>query len=125
VPTDLVVTKAGVPYTSPALTALDLCESLGGDGIDEALRARATTLKGLHHALRLTNARVGNAERRRLLLDSKDEPWSGAERKFHRVLRAAGITTWRANLPFVLDDSLFFIDVAWRQICHTGVDFGE
>jgi very-short-patch-repair endonuclease len=116
VPAELVVTRAGLRSTSPALTALDLCDSLGADGIDEALRARATTLKHLHRALDLTKARVGNAERRRLLLDSKDEPWSGAERKFHRLLRAAGITAWKANRPFALGGSLFFIDVAFRGI---------
>jgi hypothetical protein len=58
-PAELVVRKAGLRYTSPALTALDLCDSLGGDAIDEALRARATTLKHLHRALDLTKARVG------------------------------------------------------------------
>jgi hypothetical protein len=74
VPAELVVSRAGVRYTSPALTALDLCESHGGDAIDEALRARATTLRNLHHALQLTSARLGNAERRRLLLDSRMSP---------------------------------------------------
>jgi len=106
VPTELVVRRAGLSYTSPALTALDLCESHGGDAIDEALRARATTLRSLHHALQLTSARLGNAERRRLLLDSKDEPWSAAERKFHRLLRDAGITAWKANQLVVLGGSL-------------------
>jgi hypothetical protein len=60
-PAGLVVSRAGLCYTSPALTALDLCES-HGDAIDEALRARATTLRNLHHALQLTSARLGNAE---------------------------------------------------------------
>jgi very-short-patch-repair endonuclease len=115
-PAELVVSRAGLRYTSPALTALDLCDSLGGDAIDEALRARATTLKHLHRALALTTARVGNADRRRLLLDSRDEPWSAAERKFHGLLRAAGITAWKANRPFLIGGSLFFIDVAFRHI---------
>jgi very-short-patch-repair endonuclease len=116
VPIELVVSRAGLRYTSPALTALDLCGSLGGTAIDEALRARATTVKLMHQALELTAARVGNPERRRLLLDSKDEPWSAAERKFHRLLRAAGITAWKANQPIVLGSSLFFIDVAFREV---------
>lgn len=116
VPTELVLSRAGLRYTSPALTALDLCETLGGDAIDEALRTRATTLKHLHRALELTSSRIGNAERRRLLLDSRDEPWSAAERKFHRLLRAAGITAWKANRPLLISGSLFFIDVAFRHI---------
>lgn len=116
VPTELVVSRAGLLYTSPALTALDLCESIGGDAIDEALRTRATTMKHLHRALELTGSRIGNAERRRLLLDSRDEPWSAAERKFHRLLRAAGITAWKANRPFAVGSSLFFIDIAFRGV---------
>jgi very-short-patch-repair endonuclease len=115
-PAELVISRAGLRFTSPALTALDLCDSLGGDAIDEALRVRATTLQHLHRALDLTKARVGNAERRRLLLDSRDEPWSAAERKFHKLLRAAGIAAWKANRPFVLGGSLFFIDVAFRGV---------
>jgi very-short-patch-repair endonuclease len=114
-PAELVVSRAGLRFTSPALTALDLCDSLDGDAIDEALRARATTLRHLHRALDLTRARIGNPERRRLLIDSKDEPWSAPERKFHRLLRAAGITAWKANRPLVIGGSLFFIDVAFRH----------
>jgi hypothetical protein len=116
VPAELVVSRARLLYTSPALTALDLCESLGGDAIDEALRTRATKLKHLHRALELTSSRIGNAERRRMLLDSTDEPWSAAERRFHRLLRVVGITAWNANRPLLIGGSLFFIDVAFRHI---------
>jgi very-short-patch-repair endonuclease len=116
VPAELVMSRAGLRYTSPAMTALGLCESHGGDAIDEALRARATTLKDLHRALQLTSARLRNAERRRLLLDSKDEPWSAAERRFHRLLRAAGITAWNANQRVLLGGSLFFLDVVFRRV---------
>jgi hypothetical protein len=107
VPAELVMSRAGLRYTSPALTALDLCESHGGDAVDEALRARATTLKDLHQALQLTSAPLRNAERRRLLLDSKDEPYSAAERRFHLLLRAAGITAWKANQSVLLDGRLY------------------
>jgi hypothetical protein len=75
----------------------------GGDAIDEALRARATTLEHLHRALGLTSADGGNAKRRRLL-------------KSHRLLRAAGIMAWKANCPFMLGGSLFFIDVVFRGV---------
>jgi hypothetical protein len=71
-----------------SLTALDLCETLGGDAIDQALRTRTTTLGLLHQAMELTAARVGNRTRRQLLLDSRAEPWSAAERRFHRLLAA-------------------------------------
>ena len=88
----------GLRYTSAAFTALDLCEDVGGDAIDQALRTRRLTLPQLHRAMDLTAARVGNLPRRRLLLDSRDEPWSAAERLLHRLLRSAGIT-WVEGQP--------------------------
>jgi len=59
IPSDLVVSRSGLRLTSPALTALDLCATHGGDAIDQALRSRATTLAQLHRAMELTAARVG------------------------------------------------------------------
>ena len=79
IPPELVASRFGLRYTSPALTALDLCATVGGDGIDQALRTRATTLAQLHRAMELTAARVGNRVKRQLLLDSRAEPWSKAE----------------------------------------------
>jgi very-short-patch-repair endonuclease len=116
IPSDLVVSRSGLRLTSPALTALDLCATLGGDAIDQALRTRAATLAHLHRAMELTAARVGNRTRRQLLLDSRAEPWSEAERRFHRLLRNAGITGWKANRPVVLDDSTCYVDVIFHEI---------
>jgi hypothetical protein len=76
IPAELVTNRSGIRYTSPALTALDLCAAVGGDAIDQALRSRATTLAQLERAMELTSARVGNRTRRQLLLDSRAEPWS-------------------------------------------------
>jgi hypothetical protein len=116
IPAELVVYRSGIRYTSPALTALDLCATVGGDAIDQELRTRATTLAQLHRAMELTAARVGNRTRRQLLLDSRAEPWSEAERSFHRLLRAARITGWRANRPVVLGDSTCYVDVVFRRL---------
>jgi hypothetical protein len=74
IPAELVVNHSGIRYTSPALTALELCATVGGDAIDQALRTRATTLGHLHQAMELTAARVGNETRRQLLLDSRGSP---------------------------------------------------
>jgi very-short-patch-repair endonuclease len=135
IPSELVVSRSGLRYTSPALTALDLCAAVGGDAIDQALRTRATTLTHLQRAMELTAARVGNPTRRRLLLDSRAEPWSKAERLFHRLLCNAGITEWRANRPVFLDHSTFYVDVLFRKLklvieidgrlYHTGVEVFE
>jgi len=135
IPAELVVNRSGLRYTAPALTALDLCATVGGDAIDQALRTRATTLAQLHQAMELTAARVGNRTRRELLLESRAEPWSKAERLFHRLLRDAGITGWQANRPVVLDDSTFYVDILFRRLklvieidgrlYHTGAEVFE
>jgi very-short-patch-repair endonuclease len=135
IPPELVVCRGGIRYTSPALTALDLCARLGGEVIDQALRTRSTTLALLHRAMDLTTARVGNQIRRQLLLDSREEPWSEAERLFHRLLREAGITGWKANQPVVLNGSTCYVDVIFRKLklaieidgrlFHTGAEVFE
>ena len=135
IPAELVANRSGLRYTTPALTALDLCATVGGDAIDQALRTRATTLAQLHWAMELTAARIGNRNRRQLLLDSRAEPWSKAERLFHRLLRDAGITGWHANRPIVLDDSTFYVDILFRKLklvieidgrlYHTGAEVFE
>jgi very-short-patch-repair endonuclease len=135
IPAELVVSRAGVRLTSPALTALDLCASLGGEAIDQALRTRATSLAHLQRAMELTAARVGNRTRRRLLLDSRAEPWSAAERSIHRLLRFAGITGWEANKPVVLRDLTCYVDLIFRKLklvieidgrlYHTGAEVFE
>jgi very-short-patch-repair endonuclease len=135
IPSELVVSLQGLRYTCPALTALDLCEAMRGDAIDQALRTRVTTLGQLHRALELSAGRKGNRTRRQLLLDSRAEPWSKAERVLHHLLRAAGITGWKANRPVVLDDSRFYVDIMFRKLklvieidgrlYHTGAEVFE
>jgi len=85
--------------------------------------------------MELTAARVGNPTKRYLLLDSRDEPWSTAERKLHRLLRKAGITRWKANRPVVLDDFTCYVDVIFSnlklaieidgRLFHTGAEVFE
>ncbi len=107
----------GLRCTTPALTALDLCATtVGGNAIDTVLRTRAATLEQLHETLELTAGRRGNTDRRRLLLDSRDEPWSEAERDLHRLLRAARIEGWRGNHPVAMLTGHYFIDVAFPAL---------
>ena len=116
IPADLVIERGPLRLTSPALTALDLVASRGGDGIDRALRTRTTTLALMRSAFELTPGRAGNRDRRWMLLDSRDEPWSAAERLCHRLLRAARIKGWQANLPVVLRGQAYFLDVAFPAL---------
>ena len=104
VPPELISQSNGLRVTNPALTVLDLLGDVGGQAIDEALRRRAVTLERLSFALDLTPERPGNRERRRLLHDSRDEPWSELERLLHRQFRALGIA-YRTNYRVVLGDA--------------------
>lgn len=93
VPADLVCVVRGLRVTVPELTALDLSVRTEGDSIDRLLRSRMGTLAALSAILGMTPHRRGNADRRRILLDSWDEPWSRAERLARRILRSAASTT--------------------------------
>ena len=115
VPVSLVREQAAIRITAPALTALDLCESMGGDGIDRALRARALSLADLHAVLELMPDRPGNHLKRELVADSRDEPWSQPERVFHRILRSAGLTGWATNYRVRIRNNTFYLDVAFPQ----------
>ncbi|MGI3784572.1 MAG: DUF559 domain-containing protein, partial [Janthinobacterium lividum] len=116
VPPELVLDCGQLRITDPALTALDLCATRGGDGVDRALRARAATLDGMRRAFELTPGRAGNRDRRWLLLDSRDEPWSAAERLCHRILREAGVRGWKANWPVDVRGSRYYLDIAFPRL---------
>lgn len=114
-PLDHLVYRQGVRLTSPALTAVMLSHTHGGAAIDEALRSRTVRIQDLRQALELMPDRPGNPTRARLLADSRDEPWSAAERLAHLHLRTAGISGWRANVPVALPNATYYIDVAFRK----------
>lgn len=115
VPGAMVIGRRGLRLAAPELTALDQVADRGGDGIDRALRSRMTTLAKLHEALALTPSRRGNRDRRVMLLDSRDEPWSAAERLAHRVFREAGITGWATNVPILCGGNLYYLDIDFRR----------
>jgi very-short-patch-repair endonuclease len=115
IPADLVVERRGLRFTHPALTAIDLATEEHVDSIDIALRTRAATLAGMRDALARTPNRPGNQTRLKLLIESRDEPWSAAERLAHRLLRGAGISGWQSNLPVIVKDKLFYLDIAFRS----------
>jgi very-short-patch-repair endonuclease len=115
IPAELITERDGIRFTVPALTAIDLATFACSDAIDIALRVRAATLAGMYEALSMTPHRAGNRQRLKLLIDSRGEPWSAAERLSHRLLRAAGITGWETNHPVLVDGQLFYIDIAFKR----------
>lgn len=114
-PAEHVIERDGVKLTSAPLTALMLSHDYGGSAVDEVLRARMAGLEDLHAALAAMPGRIGNPARALLLADSRDEPWSAAERLAHRQLRSAGIDGWHANFPLTVDGSRYYLDIAFPR----------
>lgn len=112
---DLIYEVDGFRVAHPAWSALELSDELGGQALDEALRRGATSLPALRWALRSMPKRRGNAERHRLLVESRDEPWSELEREAHKMLRRSRITGWRANYRLVLPSGIRFLDIAFEK----------
>lgn len=111
---DMVVEQEGLRITDPALTVLDLIPDLEGDAIDEALRRGVVTLADLWARFDDLPPRRGDVLRRQLLLDSRDEPWSKAERGLHRGYRSLRLpypyfTNHRVDLP---DGTYRLLDLA-------------
>lgn len=111
-----IIERGNLRLTSPALTAIDLVDEMGGDAIDTCLRARAARLEDLWAAYAAHPFRPGNKARRRMLMDSRDNPWSAAERLAHRLLRTARITGWVANYRLFVSGACYYIDIAFRGI---------
>lgn len=113
VPPHLIHSIDNLRCTSPALTALDLVPTHGTDVLDTALRSRRVTLSQLRETLSSTKGRVGNSHRAAAVLDSRDNPWSPAEREAHRLLRSGGITGWVANYPLPMLGVIYYLDIAF------------
>lgn len=112
VPDDLVREFEMIRLADPALAVLEMMAGGDGNAICEALRRGATTLARMQNALKVVRWANGNTMRRRLLHESRDEPWSPLEREAHKLLRTAHIMGWRTNHPVRTARGKFFIDVA-------------
>ncbi|MGI5951866.1 MAG: endonuclease domain-containing protein [Brooklawnia sp.] len=110
IPPEWVCQAGPVRITHPAWTAVDVCGSGNSAILDEALRA-GVGLDNLWRAFHAMPGREANPVRRQLLIDSRDKPWSPAERLAHRILRSADVTGWRTNVSI----GAYFVDIAWKE----------
>ena len=116
VPPELVQVRGGVAVSCPSLTAVELATMEFTDPIDIALRKRAASLDSLRSALGGTPHRRGHQQRWRVLLDSRAEPWSAAERLAHRTYRRAGIRGWVSNHKVAIPAwGTYYLDIAFRR----------
>jgi len=116
IPPELTFRHHQILLTTPALTALDLIRTHAADPIDRVLRSRQTTLQMIWEAFSMTPGRPGNVARHRMLLDSRSEPWSAAERLAHRLFRAAGLRGWRANSRVSAGGRVYYLDIAFAGL---------
>lgn len=116
IPAEFLARRNGILLTNPAITAVDMIVSHGGEVIDRVLRSRMARLPHLWEAVAATTFRSGNVDRRKLLIDSKSEPWSEAERLADRILRAAGLGGWRTNHRLVVCGTVRYIDIAFTDV---------
>lgn len=116
-PDDHVTERGGIRLTRPALTALDLSRHDDGAAIDQILREGLAQVKHLWRALEATRFRLGNPARRAMAFDSRDAPWSPAERRTHRLLREHDITGWGTNRRISLPAGRHgFLDVTFDDV---------
>ena len=115
IPPEMQWTRGDLRITSPAFTAVELAAEIGGDIIDRVLRTTRTSLADLWSALEAMHGRAGNQERRWLLHDSRDRPWSELERNGHRLLRRHHITGWTTNSWVKTANGGYPVDVLFRR----------
>lgn len=97
--------------SAPAWTAMDLALTHGSAEIDTALRC-GVPLSELHAAASALSGRRGMSDVRRWLEESRQRPWSPAERTAQRILREGGVTGWVGNFLVRLPTRAAFLDIA-------------
>lgn len=115
-PEHVVQTPAGIRHTSPTWTALWLADSDNGAATDEALRTGGSSTQQLAEGLQQMRGRRGTRMRRFVVRNSRENPWSVAERRMHRMFFDAGITDWHGNFRIPLSDGVVTVDVCFPRI---------
>ncbi|MEL4358528.1 MULTISPECIES: hypothetical protein [unclassified Luteococcus] len=103
-------------FSAPAWTAVWLSATDQGETIDEVLRQTLATPADLDSALETMAGMNGQAIRRFVVENSRSEPWSQAERRFHMFLRKHEITGWHANRWVEINGMTFPVDVLFDDI---------
>ena len=99
----------------PAAAAVDLATLDDGEAIDAGLRMRLFSVSDLDRALEAFSHRAGNGYRHTVVQASRGNPWSGGERRFHRLLYEAGIAGWIGNYRVVFENRVYYIDVLFEK----------
>ena len=82
--------------------------------LDRAMQQRWLSEQAIRRRLEEQSGRWGNRQLRGLLDQTLPGAEAESERRVHRILRAAGINGWTANLAIVLDGVRFRLDLAFE-----------
>lgn len=115
IPAEFVVTHQGVRAASPAFAAVELAANDDGQAICAALRLRLANQDSVRAAMAALSGTRGHRLRQEAVQAAADSPWSYAELRLHRILRAGGILGWVANRPLRLRGKVYFPDVRFRS----------
>jgi very-short-patch-repair endonuclease len=115
----LVVDRGGMVMTNRVETLLDclgwLPPSAARTLADRAKQQGWLSTKEIERRLENQPGRWGNRQLRRLLSNFGDNAHSEAERRLHKLLRAAGLTGWQSNLDVIADGRRYVVDVAFAR----------
>jgi len=115
IPRELVRNAHGLRLVSPAYAAVELAAFDDGRAVCEALRRRLATASELEDALCALSGTHGQAVRRCVVEACLANPWSYAELRLHRILRAAGIGGWVANPRLMLSGEAIHPDILFPE----------
>jgi very-short-patch-repair endonuclease len=122
VPPELIVSRGPVRLTCPELTALDLAAESGGESVFALLRSGAGSIEGLNAVLALLPRRRGNAARGRALGRAANNPWSGGEQQFQRLLMNEQLAEFVGNLRVRVFGRTYRVDLALERL-KIGIEF--
>lgn len=114
IPDEFVRRWPGIRAVSPGYAAAELASQDDGRAACEALRLRLASHAELVAATGALAGCRGQRERELVIGACRDDPWSYAELRLHRILRTARIRGWVANQPVRLNGHRFVPDVRFR-----------
>lgn len=111
VPADQQVRVAGLRCPSAAYLAVEASVRDEGALIERFLREGRLVAADLAAVLPAFAHSAGQQVRRRIVLTSLDNPWSGGERRLQELLRRGRVAGWVANAELAVEDRVIFPDL--------------
>ena len=106
----------GLRCPRAAIVAVEAAVRDDGRTAEMALREGLVGPRELREVLHTFRGSRGQETRERVIVSFADNPWSGGERQLQRVLRAARITGWLANVRLKLPAGIYYPDLLFERV---------